>query len=308
MTRARAGLGLGLLLALACGRRADSDDLDIQAPDEPPSGCPLPVGSSEEGAEAIEEVNRIRARAGLGCVELIPSMASAAERHCGYYVANAGDCVSQPHRERRGCDGFRAETFGDRLRLAGYGGHARFEVMAYVDDGRTSVRLWLDSVWHRLPILSPDVDQGGYGAARSGAVRCDTIDFGVGASGTSRARVVQYPHDGQLGVPRAFAGRELPEPPPPPGGWPSGYPITLYAAGVTATGHTITVDGSDQPLDHVFLAPGDPRAGGLLVDEMMLYTFEPLAPATRYRVRIDGHRAGAGGDAPVRFEWTFTTR
>jgi hypothetical protein len=201
-----------------------------------------------------------------------------------------------------------AETFGERLRLAGYGGQARFEVMAYVGDGRTSVRLWLDSVWHRLPILSPEVEQAGYGASRSGPLRCDTIDFGMGAGRTPAWQTVVYPYDGQVGVPRSFAGREVPEPPRPPGGWPSGYPITLYAAGVTATDHRITVDGSDQVLDHVFVAPGDPRALGLLVDEMMLYTLRPLAPATRYRVRIDGTKASGQGSAPVRFEWTFTTR
>jgi hypothetical protein len=302
------GIGLVALavMAGACAQGDDGEAADQSAEDPTPSGCPQAAAGLPAGAAgAVEQVNRIRRRAGLGCLEAIGEMSEAAVRHCGYYVASGGGpCVDRPHREMPGCPGFVAPMFDERLEKAGYQGYARFEVMAYVADAPTSVRLWLDSVWHRLPILAPELQQAGYGAARRGDLRCDTMEFGVAAGDRSSSRVVTYPLDGQQGVPRSFSGRESPEPPPPPQGWPSGYPITLYAAGLTATAHAITVDGRDQPLEHEFIAPGDPRAAGLLIDEMMLYTWRPLAPATRYRVRIEGTRGGE----PVRFEWTFTTR
>jgi hypothetical protein len=298
---ARAGLA-AVFLALAC-EPADPPDSDLPLPAESiPSGCPpAPPGMTAEAVEAIETINRIRRAAGLSCVEQVPEIAHAAERHCRYYVANAGPCIAQPHREAASCTNFVAETFGDRLRAAGYTGHPRFEVMAYVGDGSRSVRLWLHSVWHRIPLLSPDIEQAGYGAAG----RCDTVDFGVRRDRSPSWQDVIYPADGQTDVPRLFSGRESPEPPPPPGrGWPSGYPITLYAASLRVDEHRIEVDGSNTPLDHEFLSPDDPRAAGLLVDEFMLYTFQPLSPRTRYRVLIAGTRAGTR----TRFEWTFTTR
>jgi hypothetical protein len=266
----------------------------------PPSDCPPgPEGMDSDALEAMEEVNRLRRAVGMSCVSLSPEISLAAQRHCTYYINNDGDCTAKPHREVSQCKSFTAETFSDRLRMANYGGNPRFEVMAYVGHGRTSVGQWLDSVWHRIPIFSSEVDQAGYG--KHG--RCDTMDFGLSVD-TAEIRNLLYPFDGQTNVPRSFSGRESPEPPSPPQGWPSGYPVTLYAANTTITDHTIRVDGTDEYLPHTFLAPGDSRAFGLLVDEFFLYTHRPLAGKTTYRVRF----AGAQNGKPTVFEWTFTTR
>ncbi len=293
---------MALLLGVgSCAGPELDDALLASAGEATPSGCPAPPPGMTAAADAaIDEVNRIRRRAGLGCIEQVPAIARAAERHCQYYVANSGPCIVRPHREASDCPSFVGETFGDRLRIAGYRGHPSFEVMAYVGDGRTSVRMWLDSVWHRVPILSPEVEHAGYGAAG----RCDTLDFGTPGDRSLTWRDVVYPHDGQTDVPRAFAGRESPEPPPPPTGWPSGYPVTLYAAGLQVTQHDIRVDGSATPLPHTFIPPEHPAAAGLLIHEFMLYTHTPLAPQTRHRVHITGTREGH----PHTFEWTFTTR
>jgi hypothetical protein len=311
------GVGIGVWIAVGstvcisaisggsagCAGSGDDSELRLLSPAESsPSGCPPgPPGIAEEAVEAIEAVNRIRRPAGLDCIEQVPEVVLAAERHCQYFVANGGHCVGRPHREASNCKNFTAEAFSERMHRAGYTGFPRFEVMAYVGDGQTSVQMWLDSVWHRIPILSPQVNQAGYGTAG----RCDTIDFGA-RPGSSLVRTnVIYPRDGQIAVPLSFNGREFPEPPPPPGpGWPSGYPVTLIAAGLQVSNHHIAVAGTDQPLDHIFLAPGDPGTEALLVDEFLLYTFRPFTARTRYQVVIAGTQEGA----PVRFEWTFTTR
>jgi uncharacterized protein YkwD len=281
---------------------ADEYEADItQTASLPPSGCAVDsAGMDGEAVAAAETLNSLRKLSGLGCVDLSREASVASERHCQYYVNNTGKCIASPHREKEECRNFMAETFSQRLQMAAYQGAPRFEVMAYVGNGPTSVQQWLDSVWHRIPILSPDVNQAGYG--RFG--RCDTMDFGYGGQSNAGRNLV-YPRENQTDVPRSFSGRESPEPPPPPAGWPSGYPVTLYAAGLTAiTEHSIKVDGSDESIDHIWLPPGDARAYNLLVDEFMMYTFKPLTPGTRYRVRIAGTQNGA----PAVFDWTFTTR
>jgi hypothetical protein len=245
-------------------------------------------------------VNRYRRAAGLGCMALVPQISQAAQMHCRYFVSNHGHCVASPHKQVPGCSHFAGEAFGDRLRAAGYTGRPAYEVMAYVGRGGRAVEQWIDSVWHRLPIFSSRVDHLGYGAD----VRCDTMDFGSSTVLPAPVAPTVYPYPGQADVPTAFGGRESPAPPRPPDGWPSGYPVTIYAAGLKIHEHSITVDGKDAPLPHIWLGPGDPGTWELLQHEYILYTHRPLAPRTRYRVRVLGTRA----DAPVKLEWTFTTR
>jgi hypothetical protein len=266
----------------------------------PPSGCPAaPAGTAERASTALETVNRWRRAAGVGCMEHIAEIAAAAEHHCAYYAANSGSCTAKPHRELASCARFTGETFNDRMRASAYRGQPGYEVMAYLNDGRLAVGDWLDSIWHRIPLFSPRVDQLGYGAAS----RCDTMDFGTSDRPLQRKNVF-FPFAGQIGVPLSFGGAESPEPPPPPGGWPSGYPITIYAAGLTVSEHSLTVAGTGKPLEHVWLSPGDRRAEGLLQEEFMLYAFHPLVAGTTYRVRV----AGTQGGAPITLEWTFSTR
>jgi hypothetical protein len=102
-------------------------------------------------------------------------------------------------------------------------------------------------------------------------------------------------------VPTSFDGsREGPEPPEPSSGWPSGYPVTLYARDISVQSHKIVVDGTEAELAHQWLAEDDST---LPAYARVLYTDAPLSPNTTYRVTIE-----ATGDAgPITFAWKFTT-
>jgi uncharacterized protein YkwD len=293
-----------LVSVAACGQASDPAEAGgspvSMAIGSTPSGCPMPADADARAAAAIEDVNRLRHQAGLGCLALSSAIGAAATRHCQYFVANTGSCVAQPHREREACAGFTGATFEDRLHVASYAGHPAFEIMAYVGDGQTAVEQWLGSIWHRLPLLSPRVDQAGYGLAGG----CDTMDFG--ASGASlEMKISHFPFADEIDVPTLFNGRdESPEPPRPPEGWPSGYPITMWAPGLVVESHALTIDDSGAAVDHIWLTPEDRRAMGLLGEELMIYAYRPLAAQTRYRVRVAGMRDGA----PIEVVWKFTTR
>jgi hypothetical protein len=235
----------------------------------------------------------------LPCTNFAPAIAAAAAAHCAYYVANHGSCVANAHREVAGCSKFRGERFGDRLKLASYTGDAAYETMTYVGAGARAVDLWVDSVWHRIPILSPWVADAGYG----GAEACDTMDFGWAAPPAKQAPVV-YPFDHQSKVPTEFDGRtESPALPVPPRGWPSGYPIMVYAADLEVTSHKL-FDDQMRAVPHVWIAPGDDAGAGILRNELVMYAHAPLAKATTYRVVIEGKRDGQ----QVLLDWTFTTK
>lgn len=117
--------------------------------------------------------------------------------------------------------------------------------------------------------------------------------------------IVVYPHDGQVDVPPAFSGWEGPQPPAPPGGWPSAYPINIYAQGISVTEHVVMRDDDRVPLEHLWLDYNSPEVGGLqnyFTNTAFLYG-APFELLTTYRVRISGTFAGGAFSK----EWTFTT-
>jgi hypothetical protein len=183
--------------------------------------------------------------------------------------------------------------------MAGYTGAAAFEDMNFIGDGASAVQSWIDTVYHRTPVLDPWITDLGYG----GATGCDTADFGYGSSGAAADAIATYPYDGQSGVPVAFYGGESPVPRVPPAGWPSGYPIDVYVQGATVTAHVLTVDGSNAPIAHQWLSPTDTDVMGLLSAEYVMYANTPLAAGTTYHVHVELSRNGS----PIVLDWRFTT-
>ncbi len=255
----------------------------------------LPAGTDEQSVGAYDRINMYRRAIGLPCIDFVPTIATAAAAHCAYYTGNHGSCIASPHREVATCDRFHGERFSDRLKAAGYNGSPAYEVMAYVGNGSVAVDQWVDSIWHRIPILSPYVSDTGYGMDGT----CDTMDFGWAPAPSTTTPVV-FPYDTQSGVPTSFNGdMESPPPPRPPTGWPSGYPILVYAADLHVRSHTL-LDDKGVALAHTFIEPGDAASNGLLLHELVMYADQPLKRNTTYRVVIDA--------TTVHLEWTFTTQ
>jgi hypothetical protein len=295
-------IALSLSLAMgACGPVDDTEEVDEPLTLEPAMECaPAPEGADQEAVAAYERVNAYRKAAGLGCITFSKEIASAAEDHCEYVTSSKGMCTASPHREVEGCEGFRGEKFSARLKAASYQGQSAYEAMTYVGKGSKAVDMWVDSVWHRIPILSPWIGDAGYG--RSG--RCDTMDFAWSKTPDKSTPPVMYPFNGQVGVRRSWDGKtEAPALPEPPRGWPSGYPIMLYMAGLKVDSHVL-YDEDGEKVEHTFLAPGDKASLGILLNEFAMYAHKPLTKKTTYLVVIDGKR----GSEPVHVEWSFTTK
>ena len=264
-----------------------------------PAECPAPpAGAPADAVTALNTENAARVAMGVPCASLVLTLCTSALKHCTYYTTNQGSATCQAasaHNEVSGCPQFTGADPGARVKAAGYTGNGWSECMAFLGDPAGAVKTFIDSVYHRTPVLSPWYRDMGYG----GGTGCDTIDFGPGTS-TAKTVTAFYPYDGQVGVPLSFNGaQEGPTPPVPTSGWPSGYPITLYGQGITVSAHQIVVDGTTAPLAHQWL-DGDSTLGS---SAKVLYTDAPLVANTTYRVTIDGKNATAA----VHFEWTFTT-
>jgi len=264
-----------------------------------PAECPAPpAGAPADAITALNAENAARVAMGVPCASLVLTLCTSSLNHCNYYTTNQGSATCQAssaHNEVSGCPQFTGADPGTRIKAAGYGGNGWSECMAFLGNPAGAVKTFIDSVYHRTPVLSPWYRDMGYG----GGTGCDTIDFGPGTA-TAKTVTAVYPYDGQAGVPLSFNGaQEGPTPPVPSTGWPSGYPITLYGQGITVSSHQIVVDGSTTALAHQWL-DGDSTLGSTA---KVLYTDAPLTANTTYRVTITGTTSSGS----VSFDWKFTT-
>ncbi|MDP9037266.1 MAG: hypothetical protein M3O50_20905 [Myxococcota bacterium] len=273
------------------------------ASDAPVATCPAPpAGEPAAAIQAVNAVNAVRTQMGVPCATLVPALDVSAQKHCAYYSANVSNqtCIANPHAEVASCTGYVAAQFYMREAAAGYTARgASSEVMAFLGSPTGSVQTWIDSVWHRTPVLSPWYRDLGYGGTPAPGA-CDTIDFGGGAASPNTVTAV-YPYAGQSGVPTSFNGAyEGPTPPAPASGWPSGYPVHLYLRGGTVQSHQITIDGTTAPISHTWIDQTNPTNGP---DQFILYSDKPLMANTPYHVAIAAMR----GTMPLTFDWKFTT-
>jgi hypothetical protein len=262
--------------------------------------CPTPPdGTPDAAVVAINTENEMRLAMGIDCAAIALPLCTSAQNHCDYYTQNQGtDCeADSPHDEIEGCPGYTGAGLGERFDAAGYmlrGGGS--ECMAFLDDPAAAVMTFINSVYHRTPMLDPWMRDFGYG----GSDNCDTIDFGTGTM-TDNSVTAVYPYPDQTGLPTSFDGsREGPTPPEPSSGWPSGYPITVYAKNFTAESHSITLDGSTDELAHQWLDDSDPTLPSYA---KVLYTDAPMAANTTYHVVVSGTISGTAKT----FDWKFTT-
>jgi uncharacterized protein YkwD len=273
----------------------------------PSPGCTLAESATAQQVEAVQRVNWYRENVGVPCVNLLETINQAAQQHADYYGVHIeayknNKIPGGAHSEDPAfAEGFTGVSFGNRMKAAGYTGQPGFEIMTFIGNPTAAVDGWVETVYHRIPVMSPDMIDTGYGA-RFSAPRVDVMDFGRLNAGDNKLIVV-YPFPGQTGVPRVWGGHENPQPPPPPEGYPSGSVITVHiATGVPLTieAHKLT-DSAGAAVDHMWLARGsDP----FLTATWAMYAHKPLAVKATYTVSL----AGTWYDAPWDTTWSFTTQ
>ena len=272
-----------------------------------PTTCPAPPsGSPANAVTAWQVLNKVRLAAGDGCMNVVSALVTSAQAYCSYEANNASNasCVATAHTEVMSCAGFTGADVQTREVAAGYPQSLAYTEVAttFGNDPTAAVPNWIDTVFHRIPLLDPWTTDMGYG----GATGCDAIDIGRGMSKVPTSTITSYPYDGQTGVPPSWNGLEGPEPPAPSGGFPSSYPISIYAQGLNVTQHLLTKDGDSTAITHVWLDKNSSQLQsglqGYFQDTAILYG-APFAANTKYHVQIVGTYSGG----TLSKEWSFTT-
>ncbi len=196
-------------------------------------------------------VNRYRRLAGLGPVASSMVIHQSALAHAFYTFFNGALASIRDlgiHKEDASGQGYVGDNVLTRAQHFGYPQRSMAEVITHRADPAAAVSDWIDSVYHRFPLLRADLLELGYGDAYLGPMTVQVMDTSYRE--TTTGRVILYPADNQVNVPTAFNGNEIPDP-APNAAYPIGYPVSATFdrnAKVTITGfHLRHPSGTDLP-------------------------------------------------------------
>ena len=259
------------------------------------------AASAAAAAQALAVVNTTRAQAGLPAVQLEPHLTDSATSHALYWLFNnatASVAGLGIHQETPGLPGFSGTGPGQRAVAWGYSTERTAEDITHRGMPTAGVNDWVNSVFHRFPILRPDLVAIGYGQAEVGSINIQDMEFGYAAPGS--ATPVPYPAAGQTKVPDVFVDNELPDPVPSGHARTTGYPVTVtFAAGDSVALSSFTLSGPDgAALDGYLLAPSSSTE-----NSASLLPAAPLHPGTTYTAHIVATVDGQRYDQT----WSFTT-
>lgn len=162
-------------------------------------------------------------------------------------------------------------------------------ILAWGGSAEGMMDMWLNSRFHRHPVMNRDCGKVAFGGRPEGGYSCR--DAGGGANGRPMSEVTTWPGDGDTEIPTTFGG-ELPNPFPP---------------GVTSAGTVLVADfGGRQPKkpEWRLLDPDKKPVEILNLDTKSPICFcakSALKPKTQYTAEV----LSADG---MKIAWSFTTR
>ncbi|HET9050840.1 MAG TPA: CAP domain-containing protein [Candidatus Dormibacteraeota bacterium] len=287
---------------LAAAVAAYRDDL---GPRDSGGHPPVPDVDGVEASDqqrALAAVNAARARAGLRPVVLDPHLGAAAVRHCWYWLFNnASDSVRDLgiHDETPGLPAFSGVRAGDRAEAQGWHSGPLGEDITHRGDPVKAVADWVDSVYHRFPIMRGDLTAVGFGDCGVADLPMEDLELGFGGVEGAHHPMTVYPGDGQTAVPATFVDNELPDPVPPGHPRTTGYPVTAtFDARISVQVSTFTlIAPGGRAVDAYRLDPGPATE-----NSASLLPVVPLSGGATYTAHI----AGTGTDGPFDRTWRFT--
>jgi len=250
---------------------------------------------------ALATVNRYRRLAGLAPVSSSALIHQSALAHAFYTFFNGALASIRDlgiHREQSTGQGYTGDNVLTRAQHFGYPQRSMAEVITHRTDPAGAVSDWIDSVYHRIPLLRADLLELGYGDAYLGPMTVEVMD--ISYRETLSGRVILYPANNQVNLPTAFNGNEIPDP-APNASYPIGYPVTATfdrnAKVTIGAFHFRDPSGTDLP--GVTLQPNNSdmeNSFGYLANT-------PLQPGTTYTAQLSYTLNGIAG----RQTWQFTT-
>ncbi|MHB8507818.1 MAG: CAP domain-containing protein [Candidatus Dormibacteria bacterium] len=253
---------------------------------------------------ALKTVNDYRARAHLPAVSLDDRITAGAASHAYWFLFNLALTQVKGlgiHHEVAGTPGFTGFSMRDRATHFGYPNASMSEDITHRGSAPGAVQDWVDSVFHRFPIMRPDLVAIGFGAADVGMLPVEVMDMAYSAGNGDPRAMVPYPASGQADVPTSFYGNELPDPVPKGGVYPVGYPVTVNfspSSRVAISDYRVAgPGGATLPVYTI-----EPTLAGS-ENVLSMLPEKPLQAHTAYSAHVSGTIDGT----PFALDWSFTT-
>ena len=246
--------------------------------------------------QALRLLNHYRQLAGLTPVKLDRKLSAGCMEHANYMLQNQGTDAMvglNPHTQRSSLPGASA---------AGAACAKAADLFPRVSDLGVAIDVWMAGMYHRRPMLDPQLERIGVGYARlpdgmlTAALRFENAGRRAGTW------PVAYPADKQTDVPLDY-GAEFPNPIPNQG--TGGYAITLQfppfdkVTGVTAK----LTDAKGNPVQFFLSDPEHPATSFGQFGVICLIPKLSLQAQNAYIIRIDATWNGKPGT----WTWSFST-
>jgi len=260
----------------------------------------LDKAATDRQSIALATVNQYRRLAGLSPVTSSSIIHQSALAHAFYTFFNGALASIRDlgiHKEEAAGQGYVGDNVLSRAQHYGYPQRSMAEVITHRLDPAAAVTDWIDSVYHRIPLLRADLLELGYGDAYLGPMTVQVMDMAYRESASGR--VIVYPVPNQPNVPTAFNGNEIPDP-APNANYPIGYPITATFdrnAKVTIGAFHLR-DASGADLAGISLQPSSETE-----NSFAYLANAPLQPGTTYTADLSYTLNGVAGHKT----WRFTT-
>jgi hypothetical protein len=293
------GRGLALIAS------AVSSTSDLQPSRHPVAAPDVDGVEAAHAARALAAVNAARAAAGLPAVQLDDRLTAAAVAHSFYWLFNQARASQKGlgiHGETPGTPGFVGAGVYDRDNAFGWRDGPVGEDITHRGSPEGAVQDWVDSVYHRFPILRPDLRVIGFGDASMLSLPIEDMEFGFSGLSAAHASPVRFPGAGQTGVSATFYDNELPDPVPAGSSRVTGYPVTVTfdrRSAVHMTSFSLTGPGGAAVSLVAVQGPSDATE-----NSAFLLSAAPLAAGARYVAHIVAVVDGAAYDST----WSFTVR
>ena len=256
----------------------------------------VPQAKAEPPDErALRLLNHYRETAGLTPVKLDRQLSAGCMEHANYMVQNQGtDAMAglNPHTQRSNLPGASA---------AGAACAKAADLFPRVSDLRVAIDGWMAGMYHRRPMLDPQLERIGVGYARlpdgmlTAALRFEN------AARRGGTWPVAYPADKQADVPLDY-GAESPNPIPNHG--TGGYPITLQFPPFDSV--QVSAKLTDATGNRVEFFLSDPQHPATSFGQFGVICVIPkrsLQAEHTYSVRINATWKGKAGS----WTWSFST-
>ena len=190
-----------------------------QEPIRPNAPVPVDVKSLRQATNqaALDAVNAARAKAHLAPVKLDDRITEGASSHAYWWLFN----LALPevkglgiHKEVSGTPGFTGFSMRDRATTFGYPQASMAEDITHRGSPAGAISDWVDSVYHRFPIMRPDLEAIGFGSATGGGLPIEVMDMGYGNQLGDPMEQVPFPADGQTGGTGRLFGQRAARPGP----------------------------------------------------------------------------------------------